>query len=256
MKMDTTSWIMLVVLALILFYEFQKKQQAAAATGSLSGGYLPGAAGAAGKAGAPGSSLLQQLLGGGGGSKPSAAITGGSAGQTTGSKPSPIKLPTWLLPKSNPVATISTPGTGLIPSIAPPVWQSPAIDVGDLGAIPTIPADTSSIFITPNEPPSYTNPTMSPDWATSSVIDTSSATWILDQQQADSTPDSTFFSPVDTQTIDTDTLGGIAYQTPETGGDPTLWYDGADYSGGTAGNTGGGAGTGYGDSPESDYSDG
>ena len=218
MKMDTTTWILLAVLAIML-WEMEKKKQAAAA-GSLSGGYLPGAAGAAGKSGT--SSLLQQLLGGTGNTqKPSAGISaGGSAGSPASStvQPSKLKLPAWLMPPANQVSLAPNPPlTNTIASIPPPVWNSPEIDFPGVTPIATIPSDTSNIFITPEEPPTWTNPVMNTSTSATFVDDAGNPIDIPTDFSgnnftgADEIPDPTAFSPVDTQTIDTSTLGNISY---------------------------------------------
>lgn len=241
MKMDTTTWILLAALLFLLL----RKQQQAAAAGSLSGGYLP-AAGAGGAAGAAGKmSLLQQLLnpGAASGSKPSAGIPPISSGAGGLNTPAlkPIRLPSWLLPPRSPVALAPSPTlTSLIPSIAPPVWNSPTMNMpGD--PIATIPSDTSGIFLTPEQPPSYTPPTLTS--VTSTVYDPYTGQPISTSLGGDQMGDPTAFSPVDTQTIDTSTLGTISYlpDTPyvpptidpsTSGGTSTLWYDGSGYSGG------------------------
>jgi hypothetical protein len=210
MKMDTTTWILLAAALLFLIYELQKKQQAAA-TGSLSGGYYPGAGGAAGAAGAAGqTSLLQQLLGGTGNTqKPSAGISaGGSAGQST-STVTPTRVPAWLLPPRTPVATINAPDTALIPSVAPPVWTNPTMPYFPSDTVDTVPSDTSNIFITPEAPPTWENPVMNTN-VTSTVFDPNTGLPIP-SSLGDNTYDPTAFSPVDLQTIDTSTLGGIDY---------------------------------------------
>jgi hypothetical protein len=223
MKMDTTTWILLAVLALML-WEMEKKK-AAAASGSLSGGYLPGRAGAGGAAGASGlSGLLQQLLGGTGNTqKPSAGISLGASSATSpiSVQPTKLKLPAWLLPPANQVSLAPNPPlTSTIASLPPAVWQSPEMDFLGVTPIATIPSDTSNIFLTPDAPPSWDNPVMNTNVTTTFVDDQGNTINIPTDFSGvtDQTYDPTAFSPVDTQTIDTDTLGGIAYlpDTPTT----------------------------------------
>ena len=228
MKMDTTTWILLAVLGIML-WEMEKKKTAAAA-GSLSGGYYPGAAGAAGAAGKAGtSSLLQQLLGGTGNTtKPSAGISaGGSAGSSpaAAAQNNPL-LPNWfkvlINPQGNQVALAQNPPlTSLLASTPPPVYQSPEMDFPGVTPIATIPSDTSNIFITPDEPPTWTNPTMNTSVTSTFVDDSGNPIDIPTNltNTTDQTPDPTAFSPVDTQTIDTSTLGTIDYLPT------TQWYD-------------------------------
>lgn len=270
MKMDTTTWILLAALLFLLL----RKQQSAQA-GSLSGGYLPGAAGAAGAAGK--TSLLQQLLGlPTQTQKPGSGVSvggGAGGGGSTATKPSPLKpfqLPTFLLPPRTPVALApSPPLTSLIPSIPPPVYNTPWRPYPGDTTVATIPSDTSGLFLMPDEPPSYDQPTMSytpPPSSTGSSItfldpntgaditNTVNPTGGMQQLPfgTDTTPDSTFFSPVDTQTIDTTNLGEISYLDSPTG---TQWYDPASdslYGGGYGGSPGGGYDTGLGDGYSSD----
>ena len=276
MKMDTTTWILLAILLFLLL----RKQQATQA-GSLSGGYYPsGAAGAAGAAGK--TSLLQQLLGGTGNTqKPPAGVSvgggaGGGGGGGSTNVPTPIKLPSWLLPARNPVALQPSPTlTSLIPSIPPDTYTPPWMPYPGDTTVATIPSDTSGLFLMPDEPPSYDQPTMtytgSGTGSTITFLDPTTGADITNTvnpnagMQApvgnDQSPDSTFFSPVDTQTIDTSTLGSISYldsptfsSTDTSNTSTTQWYDPVSDTL-TSSSGGGYDNTGYYDDPLNSFDD-
>jgi hypothetical protein len=258
-KMDTTAWILLGALLLLLVWEWQKKQ---AAAGSLAGGYRPATPGTAGAAGK--TSLLQQLLGGTGNTqKPSAAIGAGSgAGGSAGRAPTAIapKNP-WRPPPLTQVPYASSTLGGSIPSIPPPVYTLPTMNYAG-EPIPTIPSDTSNIFLTPDTPPAYSDYPAAAGYSTGTGVFTDPLTGtpvdvtgggpilqgvappVYDFPTMDypgaagagsnQTVDPTAFSPVDLQTIDTSTLGTISYldsssyATPSSGGyDPNLQVSGS-----------------------------
>jgi hypothetical protein len=258
MKLDTTTWVLIIALVLLLLWEQQKKS--AAAAGSLSGGYLPGTAGAAGAAGK--TSFLQQLLGGTGNTqKPPAGISvGGGSGGSAGRPTSGLTaINPWKPPALTKVPYASSILGGLIPSNPPPVYNQPTMNYpGE--PIATIPSDTSSIFISPDVPPDYTAYPAAGGQTTSTfsdsegnILDLTGGGAILQGTPlpvwnapeidypgsaglgSNQTPDPTFFSPVDTQTIDTTNLGEIAYQDPGSygggyasgGGYTGGWDDGA-----------------------------
>lgn len=259
--MDTTSWILLA----IVFYLLISRKTAKAATSTP---YLgAGASGAAGAAGAPGKSLLQQILSGptkptagSGGGGSAGAGSGGGGGGGAKAPSAPLKLPSWMLPARNPVALApQTPLTSLIPSIPPPTWDYGSHPYPGDTTVATIPSDTSNLFIMPDEPPSYEQPTMtySPTYTvTSTVFDTNGNPIPVDTSGSMgdagtgtvNTYDPTSFSPVDTQTVDTSNLGMIPYlpDTPnapagvdETDPGDTMWFDGSNFSYGGTGDSGG-----------------
>lgn len=259
MKMDTTSWILLLAL---LFLLLRKSQAQTAATGAGSRvGLLPGGTPAtAGKG-----NLLQQFFQGltptktpaGGGGGVSGGGGGGGGGQAP--KPSPsTPVISWRPPTRSPMQLLSSPQlTSLIPSQAPPVYNLPTMNYPGFDEMPTIPSDTSGLFVTPSDP----MPIISSDLGSGggyTMYDSSGNVVgsgggllpyepppVLDlptmnypgPDTTSSLPDPTYFSPVDTQTIDTSTLGGIAYLPDAPGGGDIFAAAGGDpgYGGGGTG---------------------
>lgn len=259
MKMDTTTWILLLVL---LFLLLRKQASAATATspGLLRSGTTPGTN--------TKSSLLQQIFGKPGTTapaKPSGGVSAGvGSGAGTSRPPSTATQTGWRPPARTPVNLLpSAPLNSLIPSVPPPVYNTPTMNYAGEGMMPTIPSDTSGIYVTPDDPmPTY--------GTTNNDIYDDQGNWIGNTGgMLQSEPEPVFswggqsypgdsYSPtspsdVGLQTIDTSTLGSINYLDGGDGaGDFFGWGGGSSAGVYQAPSDGGGDGSEYADMAMSD----
>jgi hypothetical protein len=118
------------------------------------------------------------------------------------------------------------------------------------GEIPTIPSDTSGIFVLPEEPPVYESTgSHIVDWGDLSASDVLAG--ITVDIPGSSNFDPTYFNPVDTQTIDTSTLGSIAYlPSPDDNAGGNFFASGGGYPGVSGGSDDSNGGNYYEYSPE------